>query len=242
MSLEQGVELRWYEKTGFVVLMLLVFFPVGLVLLWRSRAFPQRGKINLSIIMAAIVAMAVFVALGSDGQAPPPGDKQSQVQTPQQNAPQANAPVNVRVASEKVKGIGISRSKILAAYAEKNDAFSGQEGAPVNGQPNWVGRSSNGLATLQLIGNPDDLTSASVVFGVAKDNIDSAAAGMIHMYILLNTIFPDWQDCNKWIVSAIDQVSKNEQDTVETKRDGKLIKFQVSREIGFFGLTVKVAE
>ncbi|MBE3584854.1 MAG: hypothetical protein IMW94_01530 [Thermoanaerobacter sp.] len=77
MSLEQGAELRWYEKTGFVVLMLLVFFPVGLVLLWRSRAFPQRGKINLSIIMAAIVAMAVFVALGSDGQAPPPAATQS---------------------------------------------------------------------------------------------------------------------------------------------------------------------
>lgn len=139
----------------------------------------------------------------------------------------------------KPKGLGVSRAKIIAAFAEKDDAFSGKEGTPIKEQSNWVGQSKDGLATLQLIGPPEDLTNASVMFVVAKDNLESAASGMIHMYILLSTIFPDWKDCNNWIISAIDQVTKQGKEKITIEKNGKLVQFQFTKEIGLWSLTVE---
>ena len=62
--------MKFYQKTWFVVLMLLVFFPVGLFLMWRYQKFNQIAR----IIITEIIALAAIPAFtgGSDETATDP--------------------------------------------------------------------------------------------------------------------------------------------------------------------------
>lgn len=53
---------KFYEQTWFIVLILIFFFPVGLVLVWTNKHWSQKGK----IIATVIVAVLVIVGLGSN--------------------------------------------------------------------------------------------------------------------------------------------------------------------------------
>lgn len=53
---------KFYEQTWFIVLILIFFFPVGLVLVWTNKHWSQKGK----IIATVIVAVLVIIGLGSN--------------------------------------------------------------------------------------------------------------------------------------------------------------------------------
>jgi hypothetical protein len=53
-------DLKWHEQRGVVWASLLLFFPVGLFVLWRSRRFSRKGKVAVSAILTLLV-MSVMV-------------------------------------------------------------------------------------------------------------------------------------------------------------------------------------
>ena len=60
---------KWYHRKWFVVLMLLLCFPVGLVLLWTSPTTRLSGR----IVWTAVIALAVLVWLGGGSDEQPGG-------------------------------------------------------------------------------------------------------------------------------------------------------------------------
>ncbi|WP_214783255.1 hypothetical protein [Exiguobacterium sp. S3] len=62
--------MKFYQKTWFVVLMLLLFFPVGLFLMWRYQKFNQIARIIITVIIA-LAAIPAFTG-GSDETATDP--------------------------------------------------------------------------------------------------------------------------------------------------------------------------
>lgn len=54
---------KFYEQTWFIVLILIIFFPVGLVLVWTNKQWSQKSK----IIATVIVAVLVILGLGGRG-------------------------------------------------------------------------------------------------------------------------------------------------------------------------------
>lgn len=54
---------KFYKQTWFIILMLILFFPVGLVLTWSSKKFKQRTKV---IITGIIIVMAIIGAITPD--------------------------------------------------------------------------------------------------------------------------------------------------------------------------------
>ena len=40
---------KWYQKTGFIILLLIFFFPVGLFLMWKYTNWGKKVKIAISI-------------------------------------------------------------------------------------------------------------------------------------------------------------------------------------------------
>lgn len=62
-----GSQVKWYHRKWFVILMLFLFFPVGLVLLWMSPETRLSGR----IVWTALVALAVVVNLSQGEDAPP---------------------------------------------------------------------------------------------------------------------------------------------------------------------------
>ena len=53
----------WYERPGFVIGALIVFWPLGLVLMWTQEKFTRRTRVGLSAalpIISVLVAMAAW--------------------------------------------------------------------------------------------------------------------------------------------------------------------------------------
>lgn len=52
--------IEWYFRPAVVVLALLVFGPLGLILVWSRPGTPMGIKIGLSIVVLALTYMATF--------------------------------------------------------------------------------------------------------------------------------------------------------------------------------------
>ena len=49
--------MKIYEKNWFIILMLVLFFPVGLFLMWKNAKWNKTVKIIISVL---VVAIAIF--------------------------------------------------------------------------------------------------------------------------------------------------------------------------------------
>ena len=50
---------KFYEQTWFIVLILIIFFPAGLVLVWTNKQWSQKGKIIATVIVAVLVILGL---------------------------------------------------------------------------------------------------------------------------------------------------------------------------------------
>ncbi|MBO5934043.1 MAG: DUF4236 domain-containing protein [Clostridia bacterium] len=50
---------KWYQKTGYIILLLVLFFPVGLFLMWKYTNWGKKVKIAISVIFALLFIIAV---------------------------------------------------------------------------------------------------------------------------------------------------------------------------------------
>ena len=139
--------------------------------------------------------------------------------------------------AKQAAGLGVTRDRIVSSLAEKGYGFSGEEGL-TDGQPHWAGETDGGLATLDLIGDKDNLTRVGLIFAVPEKNTDKAANGIIYMCLILDNIFPQWDERKEWIISALDQVIKEGKDEVKTNIDGKNITFLALKDAGIYCLDV----
>ena len=48
---------RWYEDNFWIIFLLVVFWPVGLVLMWRS-GWPVAAKVVVSIVIVALAVVS----------------------------------------------------------------------------------------------------------------------------------------------------------------------------------------
>ncbi len=53
---------KWYQKTGFIILFLVVFFPVGLFLMWKYTNWNKNVKIAVSAILALLVGIGLITS------------------------------------------------------------------------------------------------------------------------------------------------------------------------------------
>lgn len=66
--------MKWYEKTWFTWLMLFIFAPIGIILLWKYRTYSSKIKTTVTVIFAFLF----LISIATDKT-----DKQIE-QTPQQ--------------------------------------------------------------------------------------------------------------------------------------------------------------
>ncbi|WP_196595203.1 DUF4352 domain-containing protein [Pectinatus frisingensis] len=87
------MEKKFYQRSWFVILMLIVFFPVGLYLMWKDTTWSKKAKVIISIIFALLIINA---AINKD-------DKNQPVEQPQTVQQQTNKSENKQPAKEKKK-------------------------------------------------------------------------------------------------------------------------------------------
>lgn len=60
-------EKKWYQKTGWIIALLIVFFPVGLYLMWKYTDWKKGLKIAVSIVCAVCLVIGLFSISSQDG-------------------------------------------------------------------------------------------------------------------------------------------------------------------------------
>jgi len=70
--------------------------------------------------------------------------------------------------SEEIVKVTIGRSEIINQFSD----FEFNKEDPVDGEENYLGRSSNGLSMIQLIGSGDSVSQISIMNTMGPDSID----------------------------------------------------------------------
>ena len=82
----------WYEKTWLVVILCIIFFPVGLYALWKNSSISKGWKIGVT----AIIALIFILNLGDkDKTTSTSTETQNEVETEQPNARETETVANV---------------------------------------------------------------------------------------------------------------------------------------------------
>lgn len=51
---------KWYQKTGFIILFLILFFPVGLYLMWKYTDWNKKLKSGITLVVAVIALLSLM--------------------------------------------------------------------------------------------------------------------------------------------------------------------------------------
>lgn len=56
--MSENQELKWYQKTWFVVLMLIFLFPAGLILMWWNKKFSNNVRIIITVMFGIFIILS----------------------------------------------------------------------------------------------------------------------------------------------------------------------------------------
>lgn len=57
-------EKKWYQKTEWIYLLVFLFWPIGLYLLWKSKEIPKKNK----LLITGIFLVLLVIGLIMDGE------------------------------------------------------------------------------------------------------------------------------------------------------------------------------
>jgi hypothetical protein len=97
------------------------------------------------------------------------------------------------------KGLGLTKSVVQKVFEAKPYSFKFENVPPANGQSRVMGYSKDKQSQLELIGPFENLSSATLIFGISATDKVAAAQQGIYISIFLNTVAPDWVEGPQWI-------------------------------------------
>lgn len=85
--MENQVQNHWYNKTWLVIILCLVFFPVGLYALWKSQVISKGVKIGVTIV----IGLVFILSLGDKSSKDSPENTQELAEPTQEDQNQTEA-------------------------------------------------------------------------------------------------------------------------------------------------------
>jgi hypothetical protein len=55
------IETKWYQKPEWIFVLVLLFWPLGLVLLWISKTIPLKSKIIMTSIWSVLLIIGLIM-------------------------------------------------------------------------------------------------------------------------------------------------------------------------------------
>lgn len=114
----------WYEKTWLVVILCIIFFPVGLYALWKNSSISKGWKIGVT----AIIALIVIANLGDKDKASATStETQNVVETEQSNTTETETVANVEQDKADAEKEAITEKLKAKAKRDWPNDFTTQE-------------------------------------------------------------------------------------------------------------------
>ena len=153
-----------------------------------------------------------------------------------QKPPTAIHPVSEKSVAEN-RAIGISYYQVME-YLSK--FFLMEKSTPVRGQERYMGQTPDSLAILEIIGNKNNISQATIMIGIPNDVPDKLVRNTIFVIRFLENTVPEWTNSNEWITANAKRVA-DIQGVSDAKvvKGNKLITMTFLKPLGMLTLTVK---
>ena len=132
------------------------------------------------------------------------------------------------------EGLGVSRADVrgkvdtyLQTAVTPAVTLEYEAGKLFSGESRLMGTSDNPSILLELIGDPSDLESVSVMFVPSAKDLTQNMASIAVVIAIMQVTFPEWADSVTWFNNALESGSEKTQVT----RNGKVVTIQNLAEV-----------
>ncbi|MBD2156281.1 hypothetical protein [Leptolyngbya sp. FACHB-16] len=156
-----------------------------------------------------------------------------------QSSPAPAAPAPVRsVAPVQPEGIGVSRTAIQSVFERPGVDFQFERTPNSGGQQRVRGTSPNGLATIELIGPPDELVSATIMIDASNANTGLQEQNAIYTLGFIKYAAPEWVGGQDWFQRNLDRLAEGTSNETYTTFSDKSVELSLLRDIGIISLSI----
>lgn len=237
------------ERKWFIVTMCILFFPVGLYLLWTKDKFSKNAKIAITSILAiAVIASRTgddvnkniekqTVAPIAKNTSQPEEDNKSDVVKTKDIK---EIPKEVPKETSQSRNLGVSISDIKFIFENPEIGFMFNESPLSDGTPRQLGQSQNGKGSglIELYGK-ENLEKVYLATIAVSDNIEHNVFNLIYMNGLLKNVVPEFENSETWLNQAISSVAQNPEEPIIKTLGDKNIKLELQETLGMFALTIE---
>ncbi len=240
-----------WHKTWWGIIILIITWPISLHwLIWTKAKWNKPYKVIATI---GVIILTISFGANSDDKKPEtnqpvqneqvtsaPGEESTN-RTENSNSPVSDIEEKPEVeqspeeATEE-KTLGVSYVNMMSYLS---NMFTMKQESQVQGKDRWMGQTANQLALLELIGDKDDLSSVSLMFGVPNDAPNVVIENSAILLRFLKNAVPEWNDSSAWATDALEQIAKNPTQEIKETYNGKVVKMTAIKELGMITVIVK---
>src|SRR3954466_12058153 len=111
------------------------------------------------------------------------------------------------VSNDAIAGIGITYEQAMRYFG---DDFRMSKSTPVDGRDRYMGTSKNGMAVLEIIGQRNDLSQASLIVGLPNDSPAIVVHNAAMLLRFLKNTVPGWAGSSAWATSTLKKIAKSD--------------------------------
>ena len=135
--------------------------------------------------------------------------------------------------------IGVAEATIQSLFEQPDIGFTFENSSPVNGEPRLIGTSAHGLATIELIGPPENLTRATIKVSIPDDDTHALTLNAEYVLRFIQNVAPQWAGGGDWVIQNLNAFASGHRSAVKTIQAGKEISMFLIGEQEFLTITVK---
>lgn len=116
-----------------------------------------------------------------------------------------------------------------------------EKSTPVKGKPRLIAKGKAGSLNIELIGQRNSLSQATLLVGIPADRKDVALLNSVDLLIFMKNGFPAWDEFRDWRTKAVKQITDTGQKQ-EVRHGNKHLSLFLIPQMGIFCATVKIVE
>jgi hypothetical protein len=148
----------------------------------------------------------------------------------------------ISVGNESPKVAEIENKELVTATylkrAMEGRGYDFENGVVKNGTTNWIGTSSNGTSTVQIIERENKIQSTTIMIGLVQDNDKTLEENVRDMTFFLETASPGWNS-TAWLQKAVEEMLSAKTDSVQTTHGNEVIQLTSLEPFLFLEVTYK---
>ena len=138
--------------------------------------------------------------------------------------------------------LGVAATTIQSLFEQPNIGFTFENASPIQGKPRLIGTSSHGLAVIELVGQPENLTRAIIRIHIPDADTQALALNAEYVLRFIQTIDPQWKEGGNWMIHNLDAFATGQRSEVKTTQAGKEISMTLTGKQEFLTITVKAIQ